>query len=329
MDILIPEDLASPFITALARKYEVVADGTLWKSPKLLKQKIRGARAIMVRNQTRVSAQLLAAAPHLLAIGRVGVGLDNIAMPAATQSGIVVVAPLEANATSVAELTIGLLLGLARKMALADRCTRAGEWDRKRCTGVELNGKTLAICGFGRIGRLVGKVARSLGMRLVVFDPYVKADSSALTEVGAISCAKLPDALAQADFVTVHLPLTSGTKRLFNARTFAAMKPGAFFINTSRGGVVDERALLAALKRGRLAGAALDVRATEPPGKSPFDSLNNVVLTPHIGSFTVEAQARTFQAVCDDLDRLLQGQPAINYVNLSQPRRRTRQVGPV
>src|SRR5438876_5380126 len=131
MDILIPEDLASPFITALARKYEVVSDGTLWKNPKLLKQKIRSARALMIRNQTQVTAQLLAAAPRLVAIGRVGVGLDNIDVSAATDLGIVVVAPLEANAVSVAELTIGLMLALARKVTVADRTTKGGAWDRK------------------------------------------------------------------------------------------------------------------------------------------------------------------------------------------------------
>jgi D-3-phosphoglycerate dehydrogenase len=321
MDILISEEMNSPFVEALKRKYEVVSDGTLWKNPNLLGKRIHDAKAIMVRNQTQVTARLLAAAPRLIAIGRVGVGLDNIDVGAATNEGIVVVAPLEANATSVAELTIGLMLSLARKISLADRSTKAGSWDRRACMGFELKGKTLAICGFGRIGRLVGKVARSLAMKLVVFDPYVKADSPALAELEAISCAKLSDALAQADFVTVHLPLTPGTKRLFNTRIFAVMKPGAYFINTSRGGVVDERALLAALKKGRVAGAALDVRGTEPPGKTAFDDLNNVILTPHIGSFTVEAQGRTFQAVCDDIDRLLEGKTAVNYINFASPRK--------
>jgi D-3-phosphoglycerate dehydrogenase len=321
MDILISEDFDSSFITALERRYRIVREPGLWKNPKLLKQQIQSARALMVRNQTQVTREILAAAPGLVAVGRVGVGLDNIDVAAATSLGIVVVAPLEANAVSVAELTIALMLALARKVPAADRTTKAGAWDRKGCTGLELNCKTVAICGFGRIGRLVAKVARSLGMDIVVFDPFVKAGSPALTEVGAKSCRKIETALAQADFVTIHLPLTPGTKRLFNARTFGAMKPGSFFINTSRGGVVDEAALLRVLKRGWLAGAALDVRTTEPPGKTAFDGMDNVILTPHIGAFTVEAQARTFQAVCQDLDCLLRDRPALNYVNLAQPGR--------
>jgi len=321
MDILISEEVNSPFVTALARKYHLVCAGSLWKQRAALKQQIREARAIMVRNQTQVNAQLLAAATRLEVVGRIGVGLDNIDLKAATDRGVVVVAPLDANAISVAELTIGLTIALARKLPLADHSTKSGKWDRKRCMGVELSGKTLGICGFGRIGRLVGRSARALGMNLAVYDPYIKSDSPALTELNALAHKNLADALALADFVTVHMPLTPGTKRLFNARTFAAMKRGSFFINTSRGGIMDERALLACLRKDHLAGAALDVRATEPPGKSAFDQMDNVILTPHIGSFTVEAQSRTFQAVCDDVDRVLQGTPALNFVNLPLPKR--------
>jgi D-3-phosphoglycerate dehydrogenase len=322
MDILISEEVDAPAVQALASRFAVLKEPTLWTNASLLKERVREARAIMVRNQTRVDAELLANAPDLVAVGRVGVGLDNIDLQTATEMGVVVIAPLNANATSVAELTVGLILSLARKIPFGDRSTRSGSWDRKGCTGIELDGKTLVICGFGRIGRLVAARARSFGLKLAVFDPFVRSDSDALREVGARHFTNLNDALASADFVTVHSPLTAETRHMFNQRSFSAMKPGAFFINTSRGGVVDERALLAALESGKLGGAALDVRESEPPGRSAFETMDNVVLTPHIAAFTREAQTRTIEAVCEDLDRVLRGEPAVNYVNLAQPKPR-------
>jgi D-3-phosphoglycerate dehydrogenase len=322
MDILITEELDAPAIQKLRAKYDVARDGVLWKDPVKLQQALAGARAVMVRNQTRLTASLLAAAPNLLGIGRVGVGLDNIDVDAASKLGIVVIAPLDANATSVAELAFGFLLALARKIPAADRSTKAGGWDRKGCTGMEVDGKTLALCGFGRIGRKVALMARAFGMATVVFDPFVKSDSPALAETGSTLAPTLPEALARADFVSIHSPLTPETRRMFNASAFAAMKKGAFLINTSRGGVVDEAALLEALRSGHLGGAALDVRETEPPAaKSGLEQLDNVILAPHVGAFTVEAQRRTMEAVADDLDNLLSGRPAKNCVNMARPKR--------
>jgi D-3-phosphoglycerate dehydrogenase len=322
MDILISEELDSPAIQKLSAKYKVVRQGGLWKSPAELKAAIAGARAILVRNQTQLTAEILAAAPRLLAIGRVGVGLDNIDVPAASKSGVVVIAPLDANAASVAELTMAFALALARKIPQADRSTKAGGWDRKGCTGVELDGKTFAICGFGRIGRRVAVMARAFGMKPLVFDPFVKSDSPSLAETGSSWVATLEEALAGTDFITTHSPLTPETKRMFNARTFALMKRGAFFINTSRGGVVDETALLEALRSGQLGGAALDVREKEPPGeKTGLEEMDNVILAPHIGAFTTESQTRTFEAVAGDVDRILSGQPALNFVNMARPTR--------
>ena len=323
MDVLISEDLDAPAIERLAKKHVVVRDGTLWKNPAALKEKIRQARTIMVRNQTQLNAKLLASARRLIGIGRVGVGLDNIDVEAATRLGIVVIAPLNANATSVAELTLGLMVSLARKIPLADCSTKAGGWDRQGCMGTELDGKTLAVCGLGRVGRLVAVRGRAFGLRLRVFDPYVKADSPVLADLEATLCKTLKEALTPADFVTVHSPLTPETKHLFNSPAFAAMKRGAFFINTSRGGVMDEKALLAALRSGHLAGAALDVRESEPPARSAFEKMDNVILTPHFGAFTREAQARTFEAVSDDLGRLLRGEAVINCVNMANARRRS------
>lgn len=337
MDILITEDLQAPAIDSLAAKFAVEREPGLWKDAAKLKAALAEARTVMVRNQTQLTAEVLSSAPKLIGIGRVGVGLDNIDLPAATARGITVIAPLDANAVSVAEVTLGLLLALARKLPAADRSTKAGGWDRRGYTGIELAGKTLAICGFGRIGKLVAKRAVAFGLRVVVFDPFVKPDDTTLVATGAGLCTTLEAALVQADFVTAHSPLTPATRKLFNAPTFAVMKRGAFFINTSRGGVVDEAALLAALQSGHLAGAALDVREVEPPpcsgalrppalGDHPerrsqtaatgaFETMENVILTPHIASFTHEAQTRTFEAVCADLERLLRGEPAVNAVN--------------
>ena len=321
MDILITEDLDAPAIQKLAEKWSVARDANLWKNPAALTEKIRAARTIMVRNQTQLAAEILAKANNLIGIGRMGVGLDNIDVEAATKCGIVVIAPLSANAVSVAELTLGLILALARKIPLADRSTRAGGWDRKTCTGLELEGKTLTLCGLGRIGRQVAVRARAFGLRVVVFDPFLKADSPALAGLDATLCGKLVDALTGADFISVHSPLTPGTKHIFNSQAFGAMQRGAFFINTSRGGIMDEAALLAALQSGHLGGAALDVRETEPPARSAFEAMDNVILTPHVGAFTVEAQTRTFEAVCGDLDRLLRGEAAENFVNIPRPKR--------
>jgi D-3-phosphoglycerate dehydrogenase len=309
-------------VQKLAAKYKVVKQGALWKNPAELKTAIASARAIMVRNQTQLTAEVLAAAPRLVAIGRVGVGLDNIDVPTATKSGIVVIAPLDANATSVAELTMAFALGLARKIPKADKSTKAGGWDRPGCTGVELDGKTFAICGFGRIGRRVATLCRVFGMKPIVFDPFVEANSPLLAETGSTWVGTLEEALAKADFITTHSPLTPETKHMFNAKTFGIMKRGAFFINTSRGGVVDEAALLEALRSGHLGGAALDVREKEPPaGKSGLEDLDNVIMAPHIGAFTAESQTRTFEAVAGDVDRILSGQPALSFVNMASPLR--------
>lgn len=321
MDILISEELTTPAVERLKGQHKVVSDGSLWKNGERLKTLLGEARTLMVRNQTLVTADLLAAAPKLIAVGRLGVGLDNIDVEAASKLGIVVIAPLDANATSVAELTLGLILALARKIPLADRSTKAGGWDRKGCMGIELEGKTLAICGFGRIGRLVAARARAFGLRLMVFDPFVDSSSPGLRETGAVLRQRLEDVLAEADFVTTHSPLTKDTRHLFSERTFAAMKRGAFFINTSRGGVVDEAALLAALRSGHLGGAALDVREIEPPeGKVGFETMD-VLLLPHLGAATTEAQTRTFETVAADISRLLRGEAAVSFVNFARPKR--------
>ena len=170
---------------------------------------------------------------------------------------------------------------------------------------------------------MVAARAKAFGMRIIVFDPFIDENSAHIGEVGATLATNLEDGLGVADFVSVHSPLTSETKHMFNGKTFSAMKKGSFFINTSRGGVMDELALLVALQTSHLAGAALDVREVEPPKeKSAFNEMDNVILLPHVGAFTSEAQARTMETVCDDLERILRGEPAVNFVNIPQPTRR-------
>lgn len=324
MDILISEDLQSPALDRLAKSFSVKREPKLWEDPARLLAEIKDARVVIVRNQTQLTAKVLEAALNLVGIGRVGVGLDNIDVQTATKLGIVVAAPLNANATSVAELALGFILALARKLPEGDRATKAGGWDRRTFTGMEIEGKTLGICGFGRIGGMVASRAKAFGMKLMVYDPVLKADSPNVVASGATYCADLNDLLAASDFVSLHLPLLPATKHLFNAKAFAAMKPGSFFINTSRGGVMDETALIEALQKKHLGGAALDVREVEPPkARGVLEEMPNVILMPHIGAFTVEAQKRTFEAVADDMERLLKGHAANNFVNIAQPARKT------
>lgn len=322
MDILITEAFDDPAVDRLDDHHSVVRAPDAFKDPDQLLELIGETRTIIVRNQTQLTADVLAAAPNLIGIGRMGVGLDNIDVKAASELGIVVVAPLDANATSVAEVSLGLMLALARRIPMADRSTKAGGWDRKGCTGVELAEKTLAICGFGRVGRKVARYARAFGMNVVVSDPFVEADSPALTEVDGKLCQTVEEALAVADYVSAHSPLTPETEHMFNADRFAVMKPGAFFLNTSRGGIVDETALVAALKSGHLGGAALDVREQEPPGEpSELEAMDNVVLMPHVGGWTAEALSRTHSAVAGDIETLLASGAAKNFVNFETPRR--------
>ncbi len=324
MDILITEAFDDPAIDRLDADHDVVREPEAFKDPARLKELIADARTIIVRNQTQLTADVLEAAPNLIGIGRMGVGLDNIDVAKASELGIVVVAPLDANSTSVAEMTLALMLSLARKISASDRKTRTGDWDRKGGTGLELSGKTLAICGFGRIGRKVAGLARAFGMRIVVSDPFVEADSPALAEFDAKLCATLEDALGQADYISAHSPLTPETKHMFNADSFAKTKPGAFFINTSRGGIVDEEALVEALQNGHLGGAGLDVREKEPPGEpGDLESLDNVIVLPHVGGWTKEALSRTHSAVAEDLASLLKGGDARNFVNQKSPSRQS------
>jgi len=319
--ILISEDITGTGVERLKQKYHVQIDPDIWKKVSALEEAIPGFDALIVRNQTRVTASLLSKGKALRVVGRAGAGYDNIDVPAASQEGVVVSYSPEENAVSVAELVFGLLLALARKIPGADRSVKSGGWERKKYHGVELMGKTLGIWGLGRIGFRVALRGKAFGMRLLAYDAYLSPTTLHVTESGA-TLTSLDQLLAEADFLSVHLPLTEETRGILNLQIFRKMKPSAFIINTSRGEVLVEEDLFQALKQGRLAGAALDVREKEPPSTaSPLHGLDNVILTPHTAGLTYEAQEKVVDAVSKDVDRVLSGQPALRFVNFAVPKK--------
>lgn len=318
MRILLTEEILDPSVDSLAERHEVLREPHLWKDRPALLERLRDVDAVMVRNMTTVDRAFLDAAPRLRVIGRIGVGLDNLDLRAINERGIVVCYPPEENAVSVAEHVFALLLSLARHIPAADRCVREGRWDRSRYIGIELAGRTLGILGLGRIGFRVAVRARAFGMRVLAYDPHLVGQHPAVTETGT-ELTSLEDVLSRSDVITLHLPLTEETRHLINAERLAMMKPGALIINTSRGSTVDEAALSEALRSGQLGGAALDVREQEPPGESPLHDLPNVLLTPHIASWTEESLHRVISTVTADVARVLDGQPAQSYANFPIP----------
>ena len=245
--------------------------------------------ALVVRSQTKVGADVIAAGTKLKAIGRAGVGVDNVDVDAATQRGIVVMNTPGGNTISTAEHAFSLLVSVARKIPQADASVKSGKWDRKSFEGTELNGKTLVILGMGRIGAEVAKRALAFGMRVIAYDPYLSEARARTLQVELVE--NIDDAVPQADFVTMHMPLTNETRHMLDAKRLKSMKKGARIVNCARGGLVDEVALSAELSSGHLAGAALDVFETEPPAAdSPLRSAPNIVFTPHLGASTAEAQ---------------------------------------
>lgn len=253
-----------------------------------LAEAMADADAVLVRSATRITRESMARADRLKAIGRAGVGVDTIDVDAATERGVPVLTAPAGNTVSAAELTLALLLSLARRVPAADRSMKAGEWDKKSFTGIELYGKTLGLVGAGRIGGEVARRARAFGMRVLVYDPFLNAERARALDV---ETASLEEVLERADVLSVHVPLTDATRNMIGDASFARMKRGALLLNVARGGVVDETALLAALRSGTIGGAALDVFEQEPlPADHPFRSEPNVVLTPHLGASTAEAQ---------------------------------------
>lgn len=270
---------------------------------------VKDVEALIVRSKPKVTRKVIEAAKRLRVIGRAGVGLDNIDLEAAKEKGIVVLNSPEASTESVAELTIGLMFAVARRIAFADRRMREGVWAKKQCMGTELKGKVLGIIGMGRIGSRVAYIAnKGLGMKIIYYD--AKGRLKEIEEELNAEFMELDNLLKNADIVTLHVPLLKETYHLINEERLRLMKKNAILINTSRGAVVDTEALVKALKEGWIAGAGLDVYEEEPlPKDHPLIKLDNVVLTPHIGASTIEAQERAGIEIAEKI---------INYLKLSQ-----------
>ena len=320
MRIVISEFMDAPAVDALRARFDVRYEPELVDRRNGLLQAMAEADALIVRNRSQVDAALLASAPRLRAVGRLGVGLDNIDLTACAARGIAVVPATGANARAVAEYVIGTLLVLLRGAYGASAAVADGQWPRSALSGgLEAHGRTLGVVGFGGIGRLVATLARGLGMRVVGHDAALPAGHPAWGECGVESCS-LDALLERADAVSLHLPLTPGTQRLFDAARIGRMRAGAVLINTSRGGILDEPALAEALRAGRLRGAALDVFEAEPlPAGGPLAVLladirqgrltapPGLILTPHIAGLTREANARVSDMVASGVTIALTG----------------------
>ncbi|MHB8158010.1 MAG: hydroxyacid dehydrogenase [Desulfocucumaceae bacterium] len=285
---------------------DVVYDPDLWKSDSL-DSYIADSDAIIVRNQTKVTERLIASAPGLKVVGRLGVGLDNIDLGACKKAGAEVVFARNANAISVVEYVFAAMLSFSRQQHKATEDVKKGNWSRKKFTLSELYGKTLGLIGVGEIGTRLAARARAFGMNILGHDPFLAPYEVAITEFG-VSMTSLENLLSESDFISLHVPLNENTRNFINKETLALMKPTACIMNTSRGGIISEQDLYEALKNERIAGAALDVLSKEPPQASPLLELDNVILTPHIAGLTEEAQVRTSVLVAKEVVKVLRGQ---------------------
>jgi D-3-phosphoglycerate dehydrogenase len=309
--VLIAEELSPATVEALGPDFEVRSvDGT--DRPALLSA-VADADAILVRSATSVDAEVFAAARRLRVVARAGVGLDNVDVKAATQAGVMVVNAPQSNIVSAAELAVGLLLAAARNIAPANSALKQGEWKRSKYAGVELYEKTAGIVGLGRIGALVAQRLSAFGMHVIAYDPFVAAGRAAQMGVRLVG---LDELLRTSDVVSVHLPKTAETVGIIGAEQLATVKPSLILVNAARGGIVDEGALHAALKEGRVAAAGLDVYAKEPCTDSPLFELESVVATPHLGASTDEAQEKAGVAVARSVRLALAGELVPDAVNV-------------
>lgn len=312
-DVVITEFMDESAVEALRAQCDVLYDATLVDRQADLLAALVGARALIVRNRTQVNTALLAAAPGLVVVGRLGVGLDNIDLPACRARHIEVIPATGANALAVAEYVIATAMVLLRGAYLSSAEVAAGNWPRPRLSGGrEIGGKTLGLVGFGGIGRLTARLAQALGMHVLAHDPLVAPDD-ALWARHDVAPRDIDALLAEADVVSLHVPLTDTTRALMDPARIARMKPGAVLINTARGGIVNEPALADALHEGRLAGAALDVFDREPlPAGSPLAGTPNLILTPHIGGVTRESNTRVSTLIAQKVGAFLRecGQPS-------------------
>ena len=310
MKVLITEPISDEGIDILRSYAEV--DIRLELKPEELISIISDYDALVVRSQTQVSAKAIQAGDKLQVIARAGVGVDNIDVDAATQRGIVVVNAPTGNIISAAEHTIALMLALARHIPQASAVLKSGIWQRSNFLGTEVRNKTLGIIGLGNIGSEVARRAKGLEMKLIAYDPFISVDHARNLQVKLVSLEQL---LKESDFITLHIPLTPSTKGLIGAKELALVKPIVRIINTARGGLIDEKALAKAVKEKRVAGAAIDVFATEPTTRSILFEDNNIIVTPHLGASTTEAQAMAAKDVAEQIIEVFKGHPARYSVN--------------
>ncbi len=311
--VLVTEKLAERGLELMARAGHEV-DVQLGLGPDELLRAVAGAHALVIRSATQVTDEVLAAGRDLVVVGRAGIGLDNVDVDAATRRGVMVVNAPQSNILSAAEHTMALLLAQARNIPQAHAALVAGRWERSRWEGVELHGKTLGVVGLGRIGALVAQRALAFGMRLCAYDPYVAPERARTMGVELLA---LDELVAQADFLTIHLPKTPETAGLIGRDLLAKAKPGLRIVNAARGGIVDEEALADALRSGQVGGAALDVFAREPCTDSPLFAMPNVVVTPHLGASTVEAQDKAGITIAEQINLALAGDFVPYAVNVA------------
>jgi len=311
--ILVSDQLSQEGLKILKDIKEFQVDVNTELKPEALKDVIKDYDALIVRSATKVTKDIISAAAKLKVIGRAGVGLDNVDLESATQKGIIVMNTPAGNTISTAEHTVSMILALSRNIAQASTSTKKGEWKRSKFMGVELYGKTLGIVGFGRIGREVAKRALSFGMNVMVYDPFLSREVAEGLGVGVV---ELKDLLMNADYITVHTPLTEETKHLISTEQFAIMKKGVRLINCARGGIIDEVALVTAIKEGKVVGAAIDVFEKEPVSPdNELLKLDNVVVTPHLGASTEEAQVNVAIEVSEIVRDALLGKGIRNAAN--------------
>ena len=314
--VLVTEELAERGLDAMrAAGHDV--DIRLGLSPDELCDAIKGADALVIRSATKVTAEVLAAADVLQVVGRAGVGIDNIDVAEATRRGVMVVNAPQSNTLSNAEHTMALLLSQARNIPQADAALKSGRWERSRWEGVELHGKTLGLLGLGRVGTFVAQRAHAFGMRLLAWDPWTSAERA---ERMGVELRELDELVAEADFISVHLLKTAESVGLIGAELLAKAKPGVRIVNTARGGIIDEAALAAAIENGTVGGAAIDVFAEEPTTESPLFALPQMVVTPHLGASTREAQDKAGEAIAEQVNLALAGEfvPFAVNVNASE-----------
>ncbi len=315
MRVLIPEKLADPGIELLKRDFDV--DVLLDLSAEDLLEKIGEYDGLIIRSATQVTARVIEKADNLKAIGRAGIGVDNIDIEAATKRGIIVANAPESNTVAAAEHTLGLMLAAARRIPAADASLKGGEWKRSAFKGVEVREKTLGLIGLGHVGAIVARGAIGMGMKVLAYDPYVSEDRMRSMNVGRAETTD--EVFENADFVSLHVPRTPQTIGLVNEESLGKMKPTAYLINVARGGIVDETDLYEALKGGVIGGAALDVFAEEPTTESPIFSLPNVVVTPHLGASTAEAQDRAGITAAEQVAAALKGKVPMHAINAPVP----------